>query len=282
LKVSFNNIKPFVRYARFLDKDMRRHSTTMCGYDGRLLYCTDGEGCVEIDGKEYGVREGTLLIWNSGVKYRYCTETNPTMRFIAVNFDYFWDNSNVTVPIPPEKVETFDASKRLENPDFSDAVFFNSPIVLHNMFCVQEKLSEINREYFHSKAYGSLYISGIMASVLAEAASCSNLQLSGTKSIVDRIISYLQSNYTEDISNKLLGEKFGYHPNYLNSLFAEYTGKSLHRYLQDLRIMQALALLQDTDLSVSEISAKVGFRDFPHFSRAVKKKTGYPPSRFRT
>jgi len=60
-----------------------------------------------------------------------------------------------------------------------------------------------------------------------------------------------------------------------------YTGKQLHQYLQETRVMKAIALLQETGLSVAEVANMVGFRDVPHFSRYFKKKTGYSPSDFR-
>ena len=281
MTIEFSSIKPFVRYSRILDNDMKYHSKPICGYDSRLLYCTEGTGFVEIQDTMYSVSKGTLLIWKGGIPYRYCAETNPTMKFIALNFDWFWDNSKNPIPIFPDKVESFDGKRLLEDFSFSDAPFFNTPLKLENMYSVHEKLSEINREYSHGKEFCELNISGILMSVLSEAASVCRLTVYGTRSIADKIIDYLQSNYAENISNNTLGEIFGYHPNYLNNLFSQYTGKSLHRYLQDLRIMKAMALLQDSSIPISEICYKVGFCDFPHFSREFKKKTGFPPSHFR-
>ena len=98
---------------------------------------------------------------------------------------------------------------------------------------------------------------------------------------MDKVIDYLGRHYSEDISNGSLGERFGYHPNYLNQLFVRYTGKSLYKYLQDLRILKAVDLLQETDLPVSEVAISVGFKDIPHFSRYFKQKTGYNPTDFR-
>lgn len=281
MTAEFKSIKPFVRYARILDNDMKLHSLPVCGYDSRLLYCTEGSGYMEIDDVTHKISPGTLLIWKSGIKYRYCTETNPTMKFIALNFDWFWDNCEKTFLIPPVKAECFNKNNMLESFDFSDATFFNSPLVLENMYSVQEKLSEINREFANGKEFCVINISGLLMSVLSDVASACRLSVLGTRSIADKIIGYLQNNYAENLTNAALGEIFGYHPNYLNSLFSQYTGKSLHRYLQDLRIMRAMALLQDTSIPVSEICYKVGFCDFPHFSREFKKKTGFPPSHFR-
>ena len=52
------------------------------------------------------------------------------------------------------------------------------------------------------------------------------------------------------------------------------------RYLLHLRIERATLLLSEGNLSVKEIAAATGFADEKYFSRAFRKETGYPPSRF--
>ena len=63
--------------------------------------------------------------------------------------------------------------------------------------------------------------------------------------------------------------------------FAKYFGMSPKQYLIQLRMNRALELLTENELSVKEISFVCGFTDEKYFSRAFKKKYGYPPSQFR-
>ena len=67
----------------------------------------------------------------------------------------------------------------------------------------------------------------------------------------------------------------------LQRAFAKYFGMPPKQYLIQLRMNKALELLTENELSVKKISFACGFTDEKYFSRAFKKKYGYPPSQFR-
>ncbi|MBQ8040550.1 MAG: helix-turn-helix transcriptional regulator [Lachnospiraceae bacterium] len=53
------------------------------------------------------------------------------------------------------------------------------------------------------------------------------------------------------------------------------------QYLIQLRMNRALELLTKNEISVKEISFACGFTDEKYFSRAFKKRYGYPPSQLK-
>lgn len=67
----------------------------------------------------------------------------------------------------------------------------------------------------------------------------------------------------------------------LQRAFGKHFGVSPKQYLNKLRMNRALELLAENTLSVKEIAFACGFSDEKYFSRAFKKKYGYPPSRLR-
>ncbi|MDD5603266.1 MAG: AraC family transcriptional regulator [Eubacteriales bacterium] len=95
------------------------------------------------------------------------------------------------------------------------------------------------------------------------------------------IIAAAPNNYEREITNKMIGRLFSFHPNYINKLMVHNTGKSLHKYILYHRISKAIVLIQSTDKSISEIAYKVGFNDSIHFSKQFKKVTGNKPMHFR-
>ena len=68
---------------------------------------------------------------------------------------------------------------------------------------------------------------------------------------------------------------------YFRSIFKSITGLSPVEYLNRVRILRALELLQATALSVAEVSERVGIYDTNYFSRLFKQIIGYPPSYFK-
>jgi AraC family transcriptional regulator len=64
-------------------------------------------------------------------------------------------------------------------------------------------------------------------------------------------------------------------------LFKKLTGTSPHNYLAGVRATKAQLLLADTDLSVTEIGARVGYLSGSHFTKAFRSATGSTPREFR-
>ena len=58
-------------------------------------------------------------------------------------------------------------------------------------------------------------------------------------------------------------------------------GETPHRYLQRRRIERAMALLRQTDASVSEVCLDVGFTSLGTFSRTFRGIVGESPSAYR-
>ena len=66
--------------------------------------------------------------------------------------------------------------------------------------------------------------------------------------------------------------------NYLARVFKRETGHTLLWYHNAIRCEKAKQLLYETDLSVSEVGAAVGYVSSAHFSHLFKKMTGTAPS----
>ena len=71
-------------------------------------------------------------------------------------------------------------------------------------------------------------------------------------------------------------------PSYYRMIFKKITGLSPLEYLNRVRILRALELLQTTYLSVGEVADAVGIHDPNYFSRLFKKLVGCPPSYYKS
>lgn len=60
-----------------------------------------------------------------------------------------------------------------------------------------------------------------------------------------------------------------------------FTGFSPLNYLINIRISEAIKLLKQPDIQVTDIALDVGFYSSQHFATTFKKLTGYTPSEFR-
>lgn len=97
-----------------------------------------------------------------------------------------------------------------------------------------------------------------------------------------KIMKYINTYYTNDISLKDVADVVNLNPNYISQMFKKATGTTFTKYLTDLRIKNAQNLLLQTTDSINEISLKTGFNDYFYFLKIFKKYTGKTPSEYRS
>lgn len=95
-----------------------------------------------------------------------------------------------------------------------------------------------------------------------------------------KIMKYINKNYSSDISLKSIADNFYLNPSYVSQLFKKETGTTYSKYLVQLRIEKAKELLQNSGLSISEISEATGFNDYFYFLKTFKKMVGVSPGKY--
>ncbi|MGJ9384817.1 response regulator transcription factor [Salipaludibacillus sp. CF4.18] len=99
--------------------------------------------------------------------------------------------------------------------------------------------------------------------------------------IITSTLAYIQSNYMESLSLRELADRVHLSGHYLGQLFKTVTGESFLKYLTDIRMQQAIQLLENPLLKVYEISEMVGYTDSKHFMKIFKKTYRTTPKDFR-
>ena len=99
--------------------------------------------------------------------------------------------------------------------------------------------------------------------------------------IIRQVVSYINKNFSENISLSSISERFEVQYNYLSSLFHEQVGVSFKQYLKNIRIEYAKELLLNTNMRVNEIAYRVGYNDEKYFARIFKQQFGVAPSDMR-
>ena len=138
--------------------------------------------------------------------------------------------------------------------------------------------SENYKEYMKVLMLDLLFfINRSIANLLGEAPQVTDKKFA---KIAD-ILAYTNTNYMDDLTLPAITEKFFISTSSFTKTFKESTGFSFVEYLNNLRIKHAQYMLRGTDLSISDIAEKVGYKSATHFGRVFKKFTGYSPLGYR-
>ena len=98
---------------------------------------------------------------------------------------------------------------------------------------------------------------------------------------IRRSVELMHTQLDQDLTLKELAAASYVSPFHFARLFKKLTGTSPHNYLANIRATRAQLLLAETDLSVTEIGARVGYLSGSHFTKAFRIATGTTPREFR-
>lgn len=121
---------------------------------------------------------------------------------------------------------------------------------------------------------------GYLMNLLSTLSSCGS-EAPTYPDTVFRMIEYIHLNWQKKLSVADVAKTVRLSESRAAHLFRETVGKSIHRYVCEQKLSSAKELLESTELSVSEISAIVGFDDPLYFSRAFKAFSGVSPTALR-
>jgi len=98
---------------------------------------------------------------------------------------------------------------------------------------------------------------------------------------VYRLNQFIDTHLHEVIPTASICAEFGINRTRLYSLCGQHLGEGLAEYVKTRRLMAARRLLSTTDMTIAEISEKIGFSDYNYFCRVFKSEEGLPARKYR-
>lgn len=98
---------------------------------------------------------------------------------------------------------------------------------------------------------------------------------------MNKVYQYLMNNFTEPISLADISAVANMTSPAFCNFFRKRTQKSFTLFVNELRIGHACRLLQDPELSISDVCFKSGYQSFANFNKFFKEITHRTPSQYR-
>lgn len=159
----------------------------------------------------------------------------------------------------------------------------------HNLFCTlmgqeQSQLEAIinmfRDEFAKNTPESAEILSHLLEILLTVIARNSATDKPLNSNGIEKSLQYIFRHFRDEISLEAVAERGGYSPTYFSALFHKGTGKRLSDFINDLRVHYAKLLLRSTNLSVTEIGEKSGFKSLSNFFRVFNKE-GLTPKEYR-
>ena len=92
---------------------------------------------------------------------------------------------------------------------------------------------------------------------------------------------YIHNRYHLPLTLTKIANHVHLNPSYLSDLFKTHTGQTVTQYLSRIRIDAAVLILRNSDLTISQIAEKTGFRSESAFYHHFQELMGTSPRAFR-
>lgn len=137
-----------------------------------------------------------------------------------------------------------------------------------------------------SKAFHQIIIDGLFVAL------CGTLMQSHEKdilfpnsfyeqqNIMPIVVNYIKNNYI-DITLTQVAEHFHMSPQYLSRKIKQFTSRNFQDILTEIKMENAIKLLDFPDLTINSIGEKLGYSDSNYFMKVFKKNYGCTPSEYR-
>lgn len=104
-----------------------------------------------------------------------------------------------------------------------------------------------------------------------------------SKLVAERAKHFIKNNYSDsELSLETICNYLHLSPTYFSTLFKRETGLSFVNYLTQVRMEEAIKLLNTTEHLAGEIANKIGYSEPTYFSYVFKKQFGMSPTKYRS
>lgn len=225
--------------------------------DYYVMYVIKGSMDIMFGDYEGVIRAGDLLIMRPGTKYNYSAPKDS-------GFNYLWIHFT-----------GYGAEKIIEDA----SIPFNKICHCGNIVSVIECWKRLCAEFIVNDEHFEKATFSIFNEILIGFSRAINNKREKKRLL--NSITYIHENYQQKINIEHLASMENLSPSHYRALFTQMFGESPVEYIISRRIEAAIQMLENSDKTLSEISALSGFNDVYYFGKQFKRKIGVSPGKYR-
>lgn len=249
-------------YQKFISRDfsIERPSGTP---EYQIIYIIRGKGYFRLEDKETVVNQGEFIIYRPYEPqfYRYCFEDLTELYWIHFT--------------------GYGADSLLQKSDILNKPIHSVGVQNEYIELFKKIIDELQKKRPASEEFSSAFLQELLAHFARVASSLAMSANTYRSSDIEKVIALIHSSYNQKYSNKYYAQACNLSLFRFIHKFKECTGMTPLEYIIHIRINEAKYLLSFSSLSISKISAIIGYENPLYFSRVFARETGSSPSLFR-
>lgn len=241
-----------------------------------IILCSEDTYTVTVGEEVYKLHEGDIL-FIPPMKVHSITAPESGERFIMLFdisfFDYFKSKNDI--------LDCFSSAKviGINNASHIYPLVYSSLNKIINLYFAYNEMNEIEIYSELLKIISTISHSPESAEDNGEEETM--LTHSEIYNKFVRVLSYIETNYSEDLNLETVAKTTGFSKYHFSRLFKQYTDSTFYDYLCKRRIIEAKKLLI-TNIPVTDVAFQVGFNNLTTFCRCFKKYTGCSPTQYKS
>ncbi len=233
------------------EEEWRHPARTIDSYE--LLYVVAGEVFLEEEGERFRLKEGDVYLLRPDCRHGGYASSRGRTSFYWVHFlTNDWPGLGIGA----------------------------------GLLCVPDsyRFSLLLKQLLHianAPGYPPYTLDAALALLLAELAAAGKGRESGAVPLVYEVAEWIRIHSREMLTVKGVADRFGYHPDYLCTLFQKNMGMPLKRYISGERVKLVQSLLLTSGKPLKELAEELGWESENAFVHYIRYHTGMGPARFR-
>ena len=223
-------------------------------FDHEIAVCKSGEAQISLNQETYTLRKGECIYLRGQSVHSILSAPGTTLYVSLFSDDLLrriTDNYCLVNPVFTDELRVSETLERIRTDGFKKERFYGE---ISNAL-MQQLIAEI--------------FSGL--EIKEEAVSTSAATERYKKLLYDIDENAGEYNFSRAVEYMNMSEA------YFSRFFKKISGMTFSMYLNHIRVNKAIDLIQNTEMSMTEIAMNCGFETIRNFNRVFKQITGYSP-----
>ncbi len=261
-------------HTRFVHFPKHRHNFV------EVIYMCQGTTTHIIDGNKVVLEEGDLLFLNQNATQEILPAGE---RDIAINFiilPQFFDIAFEMIGADDNMLRDFLVGSLTEDSRKTSYLYFHVSEVLPIQNLIENMIWSLLNVQWNKRSANQMTMGLLFLHLMNHIEKMETGGKAYHKEFEAMVLNYVETQYKEG-SLAELAEIMGYNIYWLSREIKRKTGKTYKELVQTKRMNQAVYMLTNSKIPVSEIIQMVGYDNTSYFHRKFKEKYGISPKEFR-